>query len=190
MGHMLQRDTNYSEVKKITSFFQKQTRSRRIGNVYKGSLCNGSHVAVKVLNGLKGNGEDFINEVASISKTSHVNIVSLVGFCLRGCKRALIYEFMPNGSLEKFSMKKDPKMFANWVGQYVQIGLGIARGLEYLHREHCKFGGVSHKSDVIVRNDGPRDGRRRKNVDVELIARVRSTFHMALSRLNKMKSFN
>jgi len=57
---------------------------------------------VKVLNELKGNGEDFINEVASISRTSHVNIVSLVGFCFEGHKRALLYEFMPNGSLEKF----------------------------------------------------------------------------------------
>lgn len=59
-------------------------------------------MAVKVLNELKGSGEEFINEVSSISRTSHVNIVNLVGFCFEGRKRALIYEFMPNGSLEKF----------------------------------------------------------------------------------------
>ncbi|KAM3269588.1 hypothetical protein P3S67_030470 [Capsicum chacoense] len=109
---------NYSEVKKITSRFKKKLGQGEFGIVYRGSLANGSHVAVKVLNGLKGNGEEFINEVASISRTSHVNIVSLVGFCFEGRKRALIYEFMPNGSLESISTKKDPKMFANWVGQY------------------------------------------------------------------------
>ncbi|KAF6153994.1 hypothetical protein GIB67_005583 [Kingdonia uniflora] len=55
----------------------------------------------------KGDGEDFINEVASISRTSHVNVVSLLGFCFDDSKRALIYEFMPNGSLEKLSTKID-----------------------------------------------------------------------------------
>ncbi|PRQ37729.1 putative glycerophosphodiester phosphodiesterase, protein kinase RLK-Pelle-LRK10L-2 family [Rosa chinensis] len=43
-----------------------------------------------------------MNEVAVISRTFHVNVVSLLGFCFEGSKRALIYEFMPNGSLEKF----------------------------------------------------------------------------------------
>ncbi|PHT67284.1 putative receptor-like protein kinase [Capsicum annuum] len=87
------------------------------------------------LNGLKGNGEEFINEVASISKTSHVNIVSLVGFCFEGCKRALVYEFMPNGSLEKFIYEErcENVRQLGWPILY-KIALGIARGLEYLHR--------------------------------------------------------
>ncbi|PHT33404.1 putative receptor-like protein kinase [Capsicum baccatum] len=91
--------------------------------------------AVKVLSGLKGNGEEFINEVASISKTSHVNIVSLVGFCFEGRKRALVYEFMPNGSLEKFIYEERSENVRQlgWPILY-KIGLGIARGLEYLHR--------------------------------------------------------
>ncbi|KAL6324837.1 hypothetical protein AAG906_018364 [Vitis piasezkii] len=70
------------------------------GIVYKGNLPDGHLVAVKILSEPKGNGEEFINEVASISRTSHVNIVTLLGFCFEGHKRALIYEFMPNGSLE------------------------------------------------------------------------------------------
>uniref|UniRef100_A0A7N2KLS3 Serine-threonine/tyrosine-protein kinase catalytic domain-containing protein n=1 Tax=Quercus lobata TaxID=97700 RepID=A0A7N2KLS3_QUELO len=49
-------------------------------------------VIVKVLKELKGNGEEFINEVASISRTSHVNIVTLKSFCIKGSKRTLIYE--------------------------------------------------------------------------------------------------
>ncbi|KAG6537483.1 hypothetical protein ZIOFF_002577 [Zingiber officinale] len=71
------------------------------GSVFKGSLQDGHLVAVKILNETKGNGEDFINEVGSISRTSHVNIVALLGFFLERSKRALVYEFMSNGSLDK-----------------------------------------------------------------------------------------
>ncbi|PHU01994.1 putative receptor-like protein kinase [Capsicum chinense] len=126
---------NYSEVKKITSRFKNKLGQGGYGNVYKGSLCNGSHVALKVLNGLKGNGEKFINEVASVIRTSHVNIVSLVGFCFEGRKRALVYEFMPNGSLEKFIYEERSENVRQlgWPTLY-KIALGIARGLEYLHR--------------------------------------------------------
>ncbi|KAL3367962.1 hypothetical protein AABB24_009037 [Solanum stoloniferum] len=126
---------NYSEVKRMTSCFKNKLGQGGYGSVYKGTLQNGSHVAVKVLNGLKGNGEEFINEVASISRTSHVNVVSLEGFCFEGCKRALIYKFMPNGSLEKFiyEERSDSVRQLGWPILY-KVALGIARGLEYLHR--------------------------------------------------------
>ncbi|XP_049356814.1 rust resistance kinase Lr10-like [Solanum verrucosum] len=125
----------YSEVKEMTTRFKNKLGQGGFGNVYRGNLQNGKHVAVKVLNELKGSGEEFINEVASISRTSHVNIVSLVGFCFEGRKRALIYEFMPNGSLEKFiyEERSDGIRQLDWPILY-QIALGIARGLEYLHR--------------------------------------------------------
>ena len=71
------------------------------GAVFKGKLNDDRLVAVKFLHDSKGNGEEFVNEVMSIGRTSHVNIVSLFGFCLEGSKRALIYEYMPNGSLDK-----------------------------------------------------------------------------------------
>ncbi|KAK4358350.1 hypothetical protein RND71_023960 [Anisodus tanguticus] len=126
---------NYTEIKRITSRFKNKLGQGGFGNVYRGSLHNGSQVAVKVLNELKGTGEDFINEVSSISRTSHVNIVSLVGFCFEGRKRALIYEFMPNGSLEKFiyEERSDRVRQLGWPILY-KIALGSARGLEYLHR--------------------------------------------------------
>ncbi|KAL7260452.1 hypothetical protein ACSBR1_006169 [Camellia fascicularis] len=98
--------------------------------VYKGTLENGCLVAVKVLKGLVGSGEEFINKVATISRTSHVNIVTLLGFCFEGCNRALIYEFVPNGSLEKFIYDRNSLTFH-------QMGW-----------EALNFGGVSHKSDV------------------------------------------
>ncbi|CAN4121814.1 unnamed protein product [Withania somnifera] len=125
----------YSDIRRMTSHFKNKLGQGGYGYVYKGSLHNGSHVAVKVLNGLKGSGEEFINEVASISRTSHVNIVSLVGFCFEGRKRALIYEFMANGSLEKFIYEERSESVRQlaWPILY-KIALGIARGLEYLHR--------------------------------------------------------
>ncbi|KAH0671861.1 hypothetical protein KY284_022948 [Solanum tuberosum] len=126
---------NYTYIKRITGRFSSKLGQGGFGNVYRGSLSNGSEVAVKVLNELKGSGEDFVNEVASISRTSHVNIVSLVGFCFDGHKRALVYEFMPNGSLEKFiyEERSDSVRQLGWPILY-KIALGIARGLEYLHR--------------------------------------------------------
>ncbi|XP_043694248.1 LEAF RUST 10 DISEASE-RESISTANCE LOCUS RECEPTOR-LIKE PROTEIN KINASE-like 2.4 [Telopea speciosissima] len=136
-GSLAPKRYSYSDVKKITNLFQEKLGQGGFGGVFKGKLPDGRLVAVKVLNASKGhNGEDFINEVASISKTSHVHIVTLLGFCFDGSKRALIYEFMSNGSLEKFihtkrSMKTYPHL--GW-DKLLQIAVGIAQGLEYLHR--------------------------------------------------------
>ncbi|XP_015941737.3 LEAF RUST 10 DISEASE-RESISTANCE LOCUS RECEPTOR-LIKE PROTEIN KINASE-like 2.5, partial [Arachis duranensis] len=104
---------------------------------YKGKLSDGTLVAVKVLSESKGNGEEFINEVASISVTSHVNIVELLGFCLEDTKRALIYKYMPNGSVEKFIYEgRDSKTFnPNLTCKTMyKIAIGVARGLDYLHK--------------------------------------------------------
>ncbi|GLT91844.1 hypothetical protein SLE2022_097120 [Rubroshorea leprosula] len=120
----------------MTNKYRDKLGEGGFGAVYKGKLSDGCQVAVKVLNSAKDNGEAFINEVASISKTSHVNIVTLFGFCFEGHKRALIYEFMSNGSLEKFIRQENPldtNRQLKWETLY-QIVVGIARGLEYLHR--------------------------------------------------------
>ncbi|KAK3440515.1 hypothetical protein EUGRSUZ_B00793 [Eucalyptus grandis] len=105
-----------------------------------GKLQDGQLVAVKLLKKLKGDAEEFFNEVASISKTSHVNVVTLLGFYFEGSKKALIYDFMPNGSLEKFIFNKSNTLELDqqlsWDTLY-GISLGIAHGLEYLHRG-CK----------------------------------------------------
>ncbi|XP_068503291.1 LEAF RUST 10 DISEASE-RESISTANCEUS RECEPTOR-LIKE PROTEIN KINASE-like 2.5 [Phaseolus vulgaris] len=119
----------------MTNSFKVKLGQGGFGAVYEGKLPTGSPVAVKLLNESKGNGEDFINEVLSISRTFHVNIVTLLGFCLEGRKKALIYEFMANGSLDKFIYKKGLVSIVSlsWDNLY-QISIGIARGLEYLHR--------------------------------------------------------
>ncbi|XP_034705957.1 LEAF RUST 10 DISEASE-RESISTANCE LOCUS RECEPTOR-LIKE PROTEIN KINASE-like 2.4 isoform X1 [Vitis riparia] len=126
---------SYSDVKKMTDSFRNKLGQGGYGIVYKGNLPDGHLVAVKVLSEPKGNGEEFINEVASISRTSHVNIVTLLGFCFEGHKRALIYEFMPNGSLEKYTYdeNKPRKMPPLGWEKIYQIAIGIAHGLEYLH---------------------------------------------------------
>ncbi|KAJ0260682.1 Serine-threonine/tyrosine-protein kinase [Hirschfeldia incana] len=127
---------SYAQVKKITKSFSHTIGTGGFGTVYGGNLCNGRKVAVKVLKNIKSNGEDFINEVASMSQTSHVNIVSLLGFCYEGSKRAIVYEFLENGSLDQFISKKSSSLNLDMSTLY-SIALGVARGLEYLHNG-CK----------------------------------------------------
>lgn len=128
---------SYSDIKKMTNSFNEKIGQGGYGRVYKGKLPDGKQVAVKVLNETKGNGEEFINEVASISRTSHVNVVTLLGFCFERNKQALIYEFMPNKSLDKFIYDADRFPVSSQCldsNVLYQITAGIARGLEYLHR--------------------------------------------------------
>ncbi|XVF42630.1 hypothetical protein PTKIN_Ptkin01aG0379700 [Pterospermum kingtungense] len=135
-GRLAPKRYSYAEVKKMTKAFKHQLGEGGYGSVYKGKLPNSDLIAVKVLKESKGNGEEFINEVASISRTSHVNVVTLLGFCYEGSKRALIYEYMPNGSLDNFIYEKkrlNTESNLEWKKLY-QIALGIARGLEYLHQ--------------------------------------------------------
>ncbi|EHA8590300.1 rust resistance kinase Lr10-like [Cocos nucifera] len=141
-GHLAPTRYSYSNVEKMTSSFSHRIGQGGFGGVYKGKLDNGCLVAVKVLNSSKGNGREFFSEVISLGCTYHVNIVSLVGFCLEGATRILIYEFMANGSLEKFIYtEKQIRPSLNWE-KLLEIAIGIARGLEYLH--HGSNIGILH----------------------------------------------
>ncbi|XP_031487682.1 G-type lectin S-receptor-like serine/threonine-protein kinase At4g03230 [Nymphaea colorata] len=105
------------------------------GPVYKGTLAEGQEVAVKRLSHLSKQGyEEFMNEVKITSKLQHKNLVQLLGCCVEGEEKILIYEYMPNRSLNRFLF--DPALSKQLVWeQRFEIILGIARGLQYLHQE-------------------------------------------------------
>ncbi|KAB1206257.1 hypothetical protein CJ030_MR7G014402 [Morella rubra] len=125
---------SYADIKRITSGFTEKLGQGTYGTVFKGQLSNEIHVAVKILNPSKGNGEEFINEVGTIGKIHHVNVVRLIGFCADGFRRALVYEFLPNNSLEKFIGSADTNnCFLGWE-KLQDIAIGIAKGVEYLHQ--------------------------------------------------------
>eukprot|EP00257_Ricinus_communis_P021669 XP_015581207.1 rust resistance kinase Lr10 [Ricinus communis] len=128
---------SYSEIKKMTKGFKTKLGEGGYGSVYKGKLRSGQFAAVKILEKSKANGQEFINEVATLGTIYHVNIVRLVGFCVDKSKRALVYEFMPNGSLEKYLFAQEGINTISVKNMY-EIALGVARGIEYLH-EGCKM---------------------------------------------------
>ncbi|XP_058102685.1 rust resistance kinase Lr10-like isoform X2 [Magnolia sinica] len=125
---------SYADLKRMTDQFKEKLGQGGYGSVYKGTLANGDLVAVKILQKSGGDGEDFINEVGTIGRIHHINVVRLLGFCTDNLKRALIYEFMPNESLEKFIFSADAKNpLLSWE-KLKGIAIGIARGIEYLHQ--------------------------------------------------------
>ncbi|KAK8938292.1 Proline-rich receptor-like protein kinase PERK1 [Platanthera guangdongensis] len=104
------------------------------GYVYKGVLPNGKEIAVKQLKTGSGQGErEFQAEVEIISRVHHRHLVSLVGYCITGAQRLLVYEFVPNKTLEfHLHGKNQPTM--DWPTR-MKIALGSAKGLAYLHED-------------------------------------------------------
>ncbi|KAK2983689.1 hypothetical protein RJ640_023223 [Escallonia rubra] len=125
---------SFADIKKITNQFKNKLGEGGYGTVFKGKLSSEVFVAVKVLNDSTGNGDEFINEVGTMARIHHVNVVRLVGFCADGTRRALVYEFLPNDSLEKCIFCDNQN--SNTLGweKLQDIALGIAKGLEYLHQ--------------------------------------------------------
>ncbi|PIN09146.1 Serine/threonine protein kinase [Handroanthus impetiginosus] len=125
---------SYSNIKKMTRGFREKLGEGGYGSVYKGKLRSGHDVAVKVLSKPRANGQDFINEVATIGRIHHVNVVKLVGYCAERSKCVLVYDFMTNGSLDKYIfIRERANSSLGWARKY-EIAIGVAHGIEYLHR--------------------------------------------------------
>ncbi|GKU91973.1 hypothetical protein SLEP1_g5769 [Rubroshorea leprosula] len=128
---------SYQELKKATKGF----RDKEIlgfggfGRVYKGILPNtNTEVAVKrISHGSKQGMREFVSEIGSIGRLRHRNLVQLLGWCRRRGDLLLVYDFMPNGSLDK-RLFDEPKSVLSWEQRFKVIK-DVASGLLYLHEE-------------------------------------------------------
>ncbi|XP_073259662.1 rust resistance kinase Lr10-like isoform X2 [Populus alba] len=124
----------YADIKRITDEFKDKLGQGSYGTVFKGKLSDEIFVAVKILNNSTGNGEEFINEVATMGKIHHVNVIRLVGYCADGFRRGLVYDYLPNESLEKFVSSEHGETSSLSWERLQDIALGMAKGIEYLHQ--------------------------------------------------------
>ncbi|XP_042520161.1 putative G-type lectin S-receptor-like serine/threonine-protein kinase At1g61610 isoform X2 [Macadamia integrifolia] len=128
---------NFDCVAVATSNFSEANKLGQggFGPVYKGMLSGGQEIAVKRLSRSSIQGlEEFMNEIILIAKLQHRNLVRLLGCCIQGEEKMLLYEYMPNGSLDSFIFDPAKKGQLDW-RKRIHIIEGIARGLLYLHRD-------------------------------------------------------
>nr|GEU86008.1 putative cysteine-rich receptor-like protein kinase 35 [Tanacetum cinerariifolium] len=125
---------SFADISEATNCFSEENKLGEggYGPVYKGKLLNGQEIAVKRLSHSSKQGlEEFKNEVTFAAKLQHVNLVKLLGFCTEKEEKMLIYEYMPNKSLDFYIFDPRRRSMLNWE-KWVEIIEGIIQGLLYL----------------------------------------------------------
>ncbi|GLJ28306.1 hypothetical protein SUGI_0556370 [Cryptomeria japonica] len=140
------RTFTFRKLQVATNNFRHKLGSGSFGSVFKGTLPDNTLVAVKELKSSAQAEKQFRAEITTIGNIHHVNLVRLLGFCAERSRRLLVYEYMPNGSLESLLFRGNDGEaqgeLLNWKTRF-QIALGTARGLAYIHEEcidriiHC-----------------------------------------------------
>ncbi|XP_050271375.1 G-type lectin S-receptor-like serine/threonine-protein kinase SD2-5 isoform X2 [Quercus robur] len=125
---------SYDDLRTITKNFSKELGGGGFGTVFEGTLIDSTKVAVKRLDGFSQIKKSFLAEVETIGNTHHFNLVRLIGFCAEKFQRLLVYEYMSNGSLDRWIFNKNSEMLLDWKLRK-KIMIDIARGLTYLHEE-------------------------------------------------------
>jgi serine/threonine protein kinase len=126
----------YRDLQSATKNFSEKLGGGGFGSVFKGLLPDTSVIAVKKLDSISQGEKQFRSEVSTIGTIQHVNLVRLRGFCSEGNKKLLVYDYMPNGSLDSLLFSEKNTKVLDWKTRY-SIALGTARGLNYLH-EKCR----------------------------------------------------
>ncbi|KAL5187995.1 putative LRR receptor-like serine/threonine-protein kinase [Glycine soja] len=130
-----------SELKEATDNFSKKIGKGSFGSVYYGKMRDGKEIAVKSMNESSCHGnQQFVNEVALLSRIHHRNLVPLIGYCEEECQHILVYEYMHNGTLRDhihgLMANLQPQSFKkqklDWLAR-LRIAEDAAKGLEYLH---------------------------------------------------------
>ncbi|OVA16198.1 Protein kinase domain [Macleaya cordata] len=126
-------------LRNVTNNFSEENILGRggFGTVYKGELDDGTRIAVKRMEGgvMSGKGlTEFMSEIAVLTKVRHRHLVALLGYCLDGNERLLVYEYMPQGTLSQhlFNWNEGGFKPLDWTKR-LTIALDVARGVEYLH---------------------------------------------------------
>ncbi|GKE09856.1 G-type lectin S-receptor-like serine/threonine-protein kinase, partial [Tanacetum coccineum] len=125
------------EIVKATNHFSVDNKLGEggFGPVYKGMLKDGREVAVKRLSETSQQGlDEFKNEVICIAKLQHRNLVKLLGYCVHGNEKILVYEYMANKSLDRLLFDENRSSMLNWPQRFHIIN-GMARGILYLHQD-------------------------------------------------------
>ncbi|KAL1333866.1 hypothetical protein HN51_062744 [Arachis hypogaea] len=125
---------SYDELRTATGEFRRENLlgSGGFGRVYRGMLQNKTEVAVKCVNHDSKQGvREFMAEISSMGRLQHKNLVQMRGWCRKGNELMLVYDFMPNGSLNKWVFDNPPKLL-EW-GRRRRVLVDVAEGLNYLH---------------------------------------------------------